>query len=803
MTEGSDSAALQKLAMEAVEKAFELPTGERRAAIEAREDLPAEARDLALQMLGSDGGAIRTGGAGDALPADESTPPDMPGYRIQRLLGRGGMGAVWLAERTARDFEHKVAIKVIKPGVMLDTMVERFRRERQILAQLNHPHIAILHDGGETAQGQPFIVMEYIDGVTLRDWLTGPDVTLERKLALFLQIADAVEFAHQNLIIHRDLTPGNVLVKEDDQAKLIDFGIASLQVEEGDGTGGSRFSGLSLTPGFAAPERKQGLASNTLTDIYSLGRILNLMTGTAGEPELKAIAAKASADDPEERYAGVGELIEDIERYRSGEPVTAFSDARGYRLRKFVAREKVLVGVVSAALVGLLIAFGATIWSYSEAERSRMAAEQRFSDLRKLARYQLFDLYDELDNVVGNTAARAALAEQSQGYLVELAAGRSDDPGLQLETAFGFLRLAQIQGIPAGPQLGDADAANANLDRADALLEGLTQRGVEGANTALGLSKAFRSRSLLHGANKPEEAATTGEEAQKILDRVPEKARDWQYYLAQRELRISMLEIADLAVDRDGLLKHTQLMEDDIAQWPEEQRDGFEARLDRARIGYYRAIAEHNLGTLEGYQSAAAAYDAADEKFAALEADFPNDPNVLYWRVWNAYLGYANAATMEDYPPADRFLSQARASVDQLRSVEERDDSLTMLSDNLLEAQAEFYSLQGRHPEALSAMDEMIDRVTARDPRYVDKAHPSRDLTYSRAILGSIYRRAGNRAEACANFAEAAERMSVLRKANQLPGYIEGLEPGLKANLAKCRSGAPVSAMGELIDPLG
>ncbi|MEO0463065.1 MAG: serine/threonine-protein kinase [Pseudomonadota bacterium] len=797
MTNGPSS-SIEKLAMEAVEEALDLPSSERRAAIEAREDLSEQARSLALQMLGSDGQAIRTGGAGSALPPDEGAPPDLPGYRIQHLLGRGGMGAVWLAERVARDFEHKVAIKVIKPGVLLDTMIERFRRERQILAQLNHPNIAILHDGGETADGFPFIVMEYVQGVTLRDWLAGAQPDLARKIALFRQIADAVEFAHQNLIIHRDLTPGNVLVTDADQAKLIDFGIASLQVEDGESAGGSRFSGFSLTPGYAAPERTQGLASNTLTDIFSLGRILNFMTGTAKQPELAAIAAKASAENPEDRYAGAGELIEDIDRFCNGEPVPAFSSARGYRWRKFVAREKALVGVVSAALVGLVLALSVTIFSYTQAERSRAVAQQRFDDLRELARYQLFDLYDELDNVVGNTAARAALAEQSQGYLEELAAGRSDDPQLQLETALGFLRLAQIQGIPSAPQLGEDEKAIANLGRADELLSALAADGIPGAFTGFGLSKALRARVLLHGKSKPKESAKVAAEARELLDRLSPDQRDWPWYLAQREVRLTMLEIADLALDRDALIDQSDLMLSDMAQWPIDRRDGFEAGLDRARIDYYRAIAEHNRGTMPGYASASLLFQSAEAKYAELERQYPNDPHVLYWRVWNAYVGYATAATMEDYRAADALLSQAIQSNDQLLTIEERDDSLIFLADNLLEAQAEFFSYQGRHAEALQAMNAMIARVSKRNEGNLDAGGASRDMAYSRAILGSIHRRAGNRAQACANFTDAAEEIEALRQADKLPGYIESLEAGLKANIAKCRSGAPTSAMREL-----
>jgi serine/threonine-protein kinase len=799
VTGGASSSSIEKLAMEAVEDAFDLPSNERLAAIAARADLPGEARDLALRMLGADGTAIRTGGASANLPPDQGAAPDLPGYRILRLLGRGGMGAVWLAERTARDFEHKVAIKVVKPGVLLDTMIERFRRERQILAQLNHPHIALLHDGGETAQGQPFIVMEYVDGLTLRDWIAAPGIDLARKLALFLQIADAVEFAHQNLIIHRDLTPGNVLVKDDDQAKLIDFGIASLQVDDGEGTGGSRFTGLSLTPGFAAPERRQGLASNTLTDIYSLGRIVNLMFGALGEPELQAIAAKASADDPADRYAGVGELIEDIERFRRGEPVAAFSHATSYRLRKFVARERALVSVAGAALIGLLIALGVTLWSYGEAERARMAAEQRFADLRELAHYQLFDLYDALDNVVGNTAVRAALAEQSQGYLQQLAESRSDDPQLQLETARGFLRLARIQGLPAAPNLGQSEQARANLDRAEAILRPLVEGGMIAAKSELARLHGHRAVALLHDHNQPDESKASVQVAYDLLDDVPAAQRDWNWLDARRTVRLASLDWADLALDTDGLLRFAGLMDRDLADWPADRREGYEGRFDSARTRYYRAIAAYNLETPAGYRAAQRLFAEADAQYAALERDFPNDPHILYWRAWNAYFGFGNAARLGDVRSETALIEQARASTDQLLLIEANDDSVKSLSRNLKEAQAQFLSNNGRYEEAVVLMEEVLD--FARSARAGSPpGTPSRDIAYGTAIMGTIHRMGGNRAAACASFAESTRHIAALRRADQLPGFLERLEAGMLVNLGKCRAGAPVADMIELAD---
>ncbi|WP_158586770.1 serine/threonine-protein kinase [Aurantiacibacter zhengii] len=791
--------SVEKAAMEALEDALDQPSEERYDYLAKRSDLSAEVRELALDLLSADVQAIRTGGAGEILNSEEGPPPELPGYDIIRLLGRGGMGAVWLAQRNSRDFQHRVAIKVIKPGVFLDTMVERFRRERQILARLNHPNIAHLHDGGETDAGQPYIVMEYVDGSTLRDWLAEQSPDADQRLDLFVQIAEAVEFAHQNLVIHRDLTPGNVLVTHEGQAKLIDFGIARPQVEEGEISPPSRLSGLSLTPGFAAPERSQGIVSNTLTDIYSLGRILKVMMGTARDPELRAIADKAAANDPAHRYQSVGEMVEEIANFRAGLPVTTFAEGSGYRLRKFVQREKTLVGVAAAALIGLLIALGVTTWAYSRAEDSRIMAERRFDELRALAHFQLFDLYDQLDSVVGNTAARVELAGQSQGYLLELAGSRSDDPDLQMETAEGFLRLARIQGLPAFPNIGEPEMASENLGRAEEILRPLGGRGLNRAHTAIALLEAYRALVYAHAESKPPESLEAIARSYAALEKVPPSQRDWNWREARRMARMASLEWADLELATPMIVRYANLMERDLGDWPQERIGGYEYRTDQARISYYRAIAVHNRGTEEAYAEAVQQYLAADALFAALQKDYPNDPQTLYWRAWNSYYGYAAAATLEDDVTATRLLEQARASVERLLLIEENDNTLATFDERLREAQAEYYSNLGRFAESIDLMQGIIDG-RARKAEARRNARSYSDLAYGRAIFGSIHRKAGNREEACDNFRQAETLMARLVQRDELAGYVEYLRPGVNANIALCDSGAAVEQLQPLSD---
>lgn len=417
---------------------------------------------------------LRTGGAFDDA-GDETPPPENIGsYTITGLIGTGGMGSVYSAIRDKGDFDHDVAIKLIKPGLLSRRLVDHFARERQFLAHLNHPNIARLFDGGETDEGQPYFVMERVEGLPLPQWIMEANPSLEERLGIFEQVCDAVGYAHRKLVVHRDLTPSNILVDAEGRAKLIDFGIARPADEEESDRDSQTVRRLTLTPGFAAPERARGEPATTLSDIFSAGRVLASMTEKPRDPELQSIIDRASAAEPDERYGSMGELIADLRAYREGFPVSGLADSRRYRMRKFVARNKpqAILGIaLIAALVGGL---GLAGIGWDRAETARAQAEQRFAQVRELATFMQYDLYDQLEAVPGNTAALARIADRSRTYLEALA--REDAPAdLQFDVARGYMRLAEVAGSPVGANLGDRFAAGRFLGDAVALLERLHQ----------------------------------------------------------------------------------------------------------------------------------------------------------------------------------------------------------------------------------------------------------------------------------------------------------------------------------------
>ena len=307
-------------------------------------------------------------------------------YRLVKVLGRGGMGVVYLAERADREFEKRVAIKLMPRGLEGGEATRRFRVERQVLARLEHPHIARLLDGGVTDEGYPYLVMELVEGQPIDSYCESSGLGLEERLRLFLDVCSAVQYAHQSLVIHRDLKPSNILVSEGGAVKLLDFGVAKLLDEAPDRDTDSFTRFQPRTASFASPEQLANRPVSTASDAYSLGVVLSLLltgelpAGAGPGPldrslpvDLARVLQKALAEDPAERYATAAALADDLERFLGGLPVSARQPTVGYRLRKFVSRHRVAVTVSVVATVALTAALATALW---QADRARAEARR-------------------------------------------------------------------------------------------------------------------------------------------------------------------------------------------------------------------------------------------------------------------------------------------------------------------------------------------------------------------------------------------------------------------------------------------
>ncbi len=338
-------------------------------------------------------------------------------WRLERPLGAGGMGEVWLAERADSDFRQRVAIKVVKRGMDTDEVLRRFRRERKVLAALEHPSMPHLIDGGATDDGRPYLVMEYVDGQPLDAYVRARGLDLEARLELFLEVCEAVQFAHERGIVHRDLKPSNVLVTGGGEPRLLDFGISKvLEAGEGFGTLELTLTGQQmLTPRYASPEQVRGEPVTAAADVYALGLLLwELLIGRpalevealtqvdlreaicersvprpslaveATETGLKralagdldTICLMALRKEPERRYASVQLMADDLRRHLEGHPVAARPDTMTYRVSKFVRRNRTLVGGVVATFVVLVMGLVATFFLYHQARRAAGESER-------------------------------------------------------------------------------------------------------------------------------------------------------------------------------------------------------------------------------------------------------------------------------------------------------------------------------------------------------------------------------------------------------------------------------------------
>ena len=468
-------------------------------------------------------------------PADELAPSGrrIGAYRIVREIGRGGMGTVYLAERADEAFRQQVAIKLIKRGMDTDLVLSRFRAERQILATLDHPNIARLLDGGTTEDGLPYFAMEYIEGQPIDAFADEHRLSIAQRLDLFLEVCGAVSYAHQHLIVHRDIKPVNILVTADGAPKLLDFGIAKVLQADDDVT--ATATGLRmLTPEYASPEQVEGQHATTVSDVYSLGVVLyELLTGRSPyrtrsrspleiaeavcttepvrpsaavvEPEpspagrrrsgladdraaatglsstdrlrrrlrgdLDTIVLTALRKEPARRYQSVERLSGDIRRHLDGLPVRARPDTFGYRAGKFVRRHR---GMVAAgALIGITLVGGtiATAWQAREARDAQARAERRFDDVRKLANAVIFDYHDAIKDLPGSTPVRERLVRDALGYLDTLAHEAHGDAALQRELARAYRRVADVQGGSLVANLGDTEGALASYRKAMKILE--------------------------------------------------------------------------------------------------------------------------------------------------------------------------------------------------------------------------------------------------------------------------------------------------------------------------------------------
>ena len=708
---------------------------------------------------------------------DEVPPPERLGpYRITGLLGQGGMGRVFRAERADGVFEQTIAIKLMRRTRLPAAVAGQFARERQILARLRHPHIAQLFDGGVTPEGLSYFVMELVEGRPISEYAVDEKLTVRALLTVFRQVCAAVQYAHVHLVVHGDIKPNNIVVTSAGVAKLLDFGVARVIEDAGAGSVDAQaapLNALGVTIYYASPARRRGAAPTTADDIYSLGfllgELLDRIDGVAAD--LSSICTRATAEDPGQRYASVDALDADIERWLNGVPVRAHGRAWGYVTGRFLARHR--VGVVSSA-VGVLLLVGAAIAMavmYVRAEHARAQAEQNFNDARALSRYVLFDVYDRLESVPRALILRRDIAEKGQEYLDRL----SRDPGapaaVRLEVAEGLRRLSLVQGGVSSASLSEVKIAEANLARAERIARALPDDARYARARAFAITNILITRSRLSTAVALDLEATRRslDAAQATLapwlakDPSDQQARDLGIDLALE--RVPQLHWQGkykeaIAVAQGGIALENAITPTD----PDARR---EALRRKARLLDALAESIYYAGDLPASE---AAYREHYELMRQLAQEEPQ--NLRAERMY-ARAAWALGGTLIDMGPdrqveAEQLLSKSLQLADNLRVLEPDDKDLIRMRSVFAAAEAQALAGLGRAKEAVPLMEDAVRQRKALWNEASGDWAIARDVATSLDLFGAVLLTAREMKRACATYQESLDVFELMRAAGRL-----------------------------------
>lgn len=479
-----------------LDRALDLEPHEREAWLaeltQTRPEIAEKVRSLLARHAVLDAQGFLARGAVDPPAPTAQSGMQVGAYTLDRLIGRGGMGEVWLAARSDGRYEGQCAIKFLSSTAPKGGLAERFQREGQLLGRLAHPNIARLLDAGATADGRSYLALEYVAGISIDRYCESRSLGVKARLRLFMDVLTAVTHAQEHLVVHRDLKPSNVLVTHDGVVKLLDFGVAKL-VEDVNLPGFAMVTreGLfALTPAYAAPEQLTNAPITTATDVYALGVLLYVLlsgvhpTGAqASSPaevvhgilhvdpapltqampgadgELQTILGKALKKSPQERYGSATAFADDLRRYLAHQPIRARPDTLLYRAQKFVRRNRVPVATGVLLVAGLAAGLFAV-------NRERVVAERRFDQLRALSA-KVFELDKAIVGLPESTLARQRLVAASLQYLEGLSQDVGDDLDLMLTLGDGYWRIAHIQGVPTDANLGEYDKAERSLEIAE------------------------------------------------------------------------------------------------------------------------------------------------------------------------------------------------------------------------------------------------------------------------------------------------------------------------------------------------
>ncbi|MGB7202258.1 MAG: serine/threonine-protein kinase [Pyrinomonadaceae bacterium] len=727
---------------------------------------------------------------------------NIDGYKIIREIGHGGMGTVYLANRDGESFDKTVALKLVKRGMDTNAVLKRFVMERSILAQLEHPNIAGLIDGGTTPDGLPYFVMEYVDGQPVTKYCGANNLSIIERLELFQKVCGAVSYAHANLVVHRDVKPSNILVTQDGTPKLLDFGIAKLLHPDWslDTAEATATMFRILTPEYASPEQIRGLPVTTASDVYSLGVVLyELLTGErpyniesrlpeevaqivlTEEPlkpsdagtrgsnkaetdpkskiqnpkllkgDLDNIILKALRKEPERRYQSVQEFSEDIRRHLTGLPVTATADTTFYRIEKFVKRHRAGVFAGSLIFFTLLIATTITAWQGVVARREQAKAEQRFNEVRQLANTVLFEYHDGIARLPGSTPLREKMVKDALRYLDNLAAENIDDASLQSELATAYFKVGEVQGSPGNSSLGDYGGALESFRKSLTIRESLVAS--DSNNTSLKLDLAQSYQLVGHTSQVTDDLPAAFENYQKafaIFDSMPREALEAKRSYATLHTRFAkaLSSSGDHAKALENYRLATAFLNELISLNPDNRALKRDLGISLQLLG---DELERSVELKEALSVQRQAFVVLEPLRVETDAGSKRDLSSAYGRIGDVLfkLGeYKEALAMQQKVLAS---SQEILRVDPTDARARRDVQVDYYTI------ARNYSELGRMSEALVSLQKCIDFAAAAVAANPESSEARGDLAVAYYYFGEMHEKNNDLRSAFENYRKATE----------------------------------------------
>jgi serine/threonine-protein kinase len=699
-----------------------------------------------------------------APAAQPAVPARIGHFKLVARIGQGGMGEVWRAERDDGLFEQVVAIKFMRAHLAADAR-QAFEAERRILAKLDHPDIVRIIDGGVTGEGQAYLIMEYVEGLAFDEAVL--QLCLDQRIRLFQQALETVQFAHGKLIAHADLKPSNVMVDIAGRVRLLDFGIAELLTADR----GPSVSKGALTAAFASPQRLAGAPPSIADDVFALGVLLRMIAGEAADADLRAMIAKATAEEEATRYLTVAGFGADLDRWQRRMPVSARPAKLAYVAGKFVARNKRPVVAACLAIMALIATTCVATLASIRAERARAEASARFEDARGTARYLLFTLLDRLEDKPNTLALRSEAAGVAQLYLDRLAHAPHAPPEMLRETAEGYIRLAESQRVPGHPNLDLGAKAQGNLEHAI----GLLGAAPAGAAAALAIKARVEDAHLQsYVNNNPDAALALLAEADAIAAKQPSlpkvlaaqihvwraDALEWkgQYDPALKEAR-SVLALLGEAEDTESLIARASAIE---------------------LIAYADGALDRAADSLAGYRRQVDIYQAAYRQNPGSRL-LRRQLARARWMLGAGEMSQASAASLAE-------LTTASAELRALAAFDSDDADTPRLADYADADRARLLARLGQLDAALALIRRNLAEEAAQWTRHQTELQWLRDHILDQGLLGEMLVKGGRLPEGCVALTQFRAEMASFGKRRNLAnvGFGDAARDATAADVRFC-----------------